>query len=138
MTNKKLETGVESKMCFQLVGAQYVVLGPMEVLSVEADGQVCLLTLVDGNRITAARHLGYYKAGLIQNFNFIEISKSLLINVFHIVRYVPRERTIQLSSGQVVSVSKSKQEALNKIFKDLHNAWAMNRLETTDADSGKL
>jgi len=125
-------------MCFQLVGAQYVVLSPMEVLSVEADGQVCLLTLADGNRITAARHLGYYKARLIQNFQFIEVSKSLLINALNIVKYSSRERTIQLSSGQVVSVSKSKQEVLNKIFKDLHNAWEMNRLETTDADSGKL
>ena len=117
-------------MCFQLVGAQYIVLGPIEVLSVEADGQVCLLTLADGNRITAARHLGYYKAGLIQNFHFIEISKSLLINVFHIVRYVPRERTILLSSGQVVSVAKSKQEILNKVFKAFHNSWEMNMSET--------
>ena len=135
MTNKYLETWVGSKMCFQLVGAQYIVLSPMEVLSVEADGQVCLLTLADGNRITAARHLGYYKAGLIQNFQFIEVSKSLLINVFHIVKYAPRERTIQLSSGQVVSVSKSKQEVLNKVFKDLHNLWEMNISETTLADS---
>jgi DNA-binding LytR/AlgR family response regulator len=110
----------------------------MEVLSVEADRQVCHLTLVDGSRITAARHLGYYKAGLIQNFRFIEVSKSLLINALNIVKYSPRERTIQLSSGQVVSVSKSKQEALNKIFKDLHNAWELKRMETTDADSGKL
>ncbi len=31
-----------------------------------------------------------------------------------------------------------KQDALNKIFKDLHNAWEMNQLETTDADSEKL
>lgn len=122
-------------MCFQLVGAQYIVLSPMEVLSVEADGQVCLLTLADGNRITAARHLGYYKAGLIQNFQFIEVSKSLLINVFHIVRYTPRERTIQLSTGQSVSVSKSKIDKLNRIFKDLHNAWEMNRPETMNADS---
>lgn len=122
-------------MCFQLVGAQYIVLSPMDVLSVEADGQVCLLELADGNRITAARHLGYYKAGLIQKFQFIEISKSLLINMFHIVRYVPRERTIQLSSGQVVSVSKSKQEVLNKVFKDLHNLWEMNISETTLTDS---
>lgn len=135
MINKYLETWVGSKMCFQLVGAQYIVLSPMEVLSVEADGQVCLLTLADGNRITAARHLGYYKAGLIQNFQFIEVSKSLLINVFHIVKYAPRERTIQLSSGQVVSVSKSKQEVLNKVFKDLHNLWEMNISETTLADS---
>jgi len=135
MTNKYLETWVGSKMCFQLVGAQYIVLSPMEVLSVEADGQVCLLTLADGNRITAARHLGYYKAGLIQNFQFIEVSKSLLINVFHNVKYAPRERTIQLSSGQVVSVSKSKQEVLNKVFKDLHNLWEMNISETTLADS---
>lgn len=135
MTNKYLETWVGSKMCFQLVGAQYIVLSPMEVLSVEADGQVCLLTLADGNRITAARHLGFYKPGLIQNFQFIELSKSLLINLFHIVRYVPRERTIQLSSGQVVSVSKSKQEILNKIFKDLHNLWEMNTSDTTLADS---
>ncbi len=135
MTNKNLETWIGSKMCFQLVGAQYVVLSPMEVLSVEADGQVCLLTLADGNRITAARHLGYYKTGLIQNFQFIEISKSLLINAFHIIKYAPRERTLQLSSGQVVSVSKSKQEVLNKVFKDLHNLWEMNISEKTLADS---
>jgi len=56
----------------------------------------------------------------------------------HIVRYSPRERTVQLSSGQIVPVSKSKQEALNRIFKEMHNTWDMVKPETTDVEMGKL
>jgi DNA-binding LytR/AlgR family response regulator len=128
---------MKESMCFQLIGSQYLLLNPIEVISVEADRQVCHLTLTDGSRITAARHLGYYKAGLIQNFQFKEISKSLLINVLHIVRYSPREGTVQLSSGQIVPVSKSKQEALNRIFKEMHNTWDRVKPETTDVEMGK-
>jgi DNA-binding LytR/AlgR family response regulator len=128
---------MKESMCFQLVGLQYLLLNPIEVISVEADRQVCHLTLTDGSRITAARHLGYYKSGLIQNFQFKEISKSLLINALHIVRYSPRERTVQLSSGQIVAVSKSKQEALNRIFKELHNTWDMAKPEPMDVDMGE-
>jgi hypothetical protein len=37
---------MKESMCFQLIGSQYLLLNPIEVLSVEADRQVCHLTLV--------------------------------------------------------------------------------------------
>ncbi len=123
-----------SKLCFQLIGSQYVLLNPSEVLFLEADRQVCHIALADGNKLVAVRHLGYYKPELVQNFQFVELSKSLVINIVHITKYLPRERNVQLSSGQILTVAKSRQETLNKIFRDLHNRWKQEDKEESEVE----
>ncbi|GEM_PF-1761393 len=125
-----------SKLCFQLIGSQYVLLDPSEVLFLEADRQVCHISLADGNKLVAVRHLGYYKQELLQSFQFIELSKSLLINVLHIAKYLPRDRNVQLSSGQTLTVAKSRQEALNKIFRDMHDRWKQEGNEQPELEQG--
>lgn len=106
-----------------MVGSHYLILNTEEVLFVEADRQVCHLHLTNGNRMIAARHLGYYKSNLIQDYCFVELSKSLLVNAIHLQKYSPRERIIQLSSGKTLPVAKTRQEALNRIFRQLHDGW---------------
>lgn len=114
---------LDSKLCFQLVGSQYILLNPSHVLFLEADRQVCEINLTDGSKLVASRHLGYYKEELIRKFNFLETSKSFLINPIHIMRYAPRERVIQLYTGQSVPVAKSRHEEINKIFRQMHERW---------------
>lgn len=127
------------KLCFQLVGSQYVLLVPMEVVFLEADRQVCHIIMADNNRLVAVRHLGYYKKELLEHYKFLELSKSLLVNTIHIVKYSPRERTVQLSTGQSLPVAKSRQEHLNKLFRQLHDQWSNmdnppNSMESDDAE----
>jgi DNA-binding LytR/AlgR family response regulator len=124
----------ENKLCFQLIGSQYILLTPIEVLYLEADRQVCNIALADGTRIVAVRHLGYYKKELLQNFRFLELSKSILVNAAHLVKYSPRERMVHLGSGHALPVSKTRQEVLNKTFRQLHDNW-LQGLDTSD-DSG--
>lgn len=112
-----------SKLCFQLIGANYVLLNPADVLFLEADRQVCNIYLMDGARLVAVRHLGYYKKELIESYQFLELSKSVVVNGIHIVKYSPRERMIQLLSGLNLPVSKSRQEHLNKLFRQQHDLW---------------
>jgi DNA-binding LytR/AlgR family response regulator len=121
----------ENKLCFQLIGSQYILLTPIDVLYLEADRQVCNITLADGTRIVAVRHLGYYKKELLQNFKFLELSKSILVNAAHLVKYLPRERVVHLGSGHRLVVSKTRQEALNKTFRQLHDNW-LQGLDTSE------
>lgn len=125
----------ENKLCFQLIGSQYILLAPIDVLYLEADRQVCNIALADGTRMVAVRHLGYYKKDLLQNFKFLELSKSILVNAVHLVKYSPRERTVHLGSGHALQVSKTRQEALNKTFRQLHDNWVKGE-DTSDASSG--
>ncbi len=125
-----------SKLCFQLVGANYILLSPSEILFLEADRQVCNINLSDGSRLVAVRHLGYYKKELLGNFNFLELSKSILVNALHITKYSPRERLVVLYSGHSLSVAKSRQENLNKMFRDLHDYWSNNGAAPDNIENG--
>lgn len=111
------------KICVQLVGSQYVMLAPREIICIEADRQVCHFIMKSGNKLSAAHHLGYYKSGLLRDGHFVELSKSLLVNVLHIYRYASRDRMIEMTTGQFLPISKSRQEVLNKLFKDWHDNW---------------
>ncbi|MCC7506009.1 MAG: LytTR family transcriptional regulator DNA-binding domain-containing protein [Saprospiraceae bacterium] len=111
------------KICIQLIGSQFVLLPCSEVLYLEANRQVCHIMLTDGGRLTASRHLGFYKTGLLRDYRFVEVSKSMLINAQHIRRFSPRERLIQLTTGISLPVAKSKQEPLSRLFRDWHEAW---------------
>ena len=112
-----------NRICIQMIGGNYLILNNVEVLFIEADRQVCHLNLINGNRHTAVRHLGYYKQGLIEQYGFIELSKSILVNTIHLQKYSPRERNIQLTSGQILPVAKTRQEVLNKLFRQMHDCW---------------
>lgn len=122
-----------SRVCIQIIGAQYVLLNPLEIVFFEADRQVCHLMLSDGAKLTAARHLGYYKQGLIREFRFLEISKSQLVNLHHVTKFNTRERILTVTTGHQLSVAKSQKEDVARIFKDLHDGW-QPREDTFDAD----
>lgn len=113
-----------TKLCFQLIGAQYILLEPLDILFLEADRQVCHINLRDGNKLVAVKHLGYYKKKMLDQFGFLELSKSIVINTRHITKYSPRDRVVHLSSGQGLTVAKTRQEMLNKTFRKLHEDWA--------------
>ncbi len=129
-----------NKLCFQLIGSQYVLLDPIEILYLEADRQVCNILLADSNRLVAVRHLGYYKKTIVLNFGFLELSKSLLINPVHMVKYTPRERIVHLVSGHALPVSKTRQEVLNKAFRALHDQWVegLGPAEYIEPDQGQV
>ena len=112
-----------TKLCIQLIGAHYCLVHPSEILCVEANRQVCHFTLADGSRLTASRHLGFYKNGLIKISNFVEVSRSMLVNMSHVAKYATRERIIYLSNGLIIPVSMSRQEEINQLFKKLHEVW---------------
>jgi DNA-binding LytR/AlgR family response regulator len=111
------------KICFQLLGNQYVLLSIHEIIWLEADRQICYVNLKDGTKLTVAHHLGNYKDRLMEQFHFLEISRSSLVNPEYLTLYNPKDRTITLSSGQHLILSKQKQGLLNTYFKSLHDHW---------------
>lgn len=66
----------------------------------EADQSICRVFLEDGKKLTSAKHLGYYIQLLSDNADFIQSSKSHLINFDKIKQYDHRERTIKFSNGE--------------------------------------
>jgi DNA-binding LytR/AlgR family response regulator len=119
-----MESIFNSKICFQLVGSQYVLLHQNDIICAEADKQLCRIQLVDGSKLIVGAHLGYYKKKLLESHGFIEISRSILANSHHISKYHPRERMLYLTDGITVKVAKGRQEYLNQLFRHAHERQA--------------
>jgi DNA-binding LytR/AlgR family response regulator len=113
----------DGRLCFKLPSAQYLILNRDELMYVEADREICHLNLANGERLSVTNHLGYYKQVLIEQFGFMEVSKSVIVNANHIIRYKTRERLLQLSGGQEVTVSNSRKEELAAFFKEMYQQW---------------
>ena len=82
---------------------QFVPIANIEYL--EADQTICRLFLADGSKMVSSKHLGHYIQILNDHPDFIQSSKSHLINLAQIDSYNHRERTIKFVSGSHVIAS---------------------------------
>jgi DNA-binding LytR/AlgR family response regulator len=110
----------DDRICFQLTGAQYAFVESGKLMYVEADGQVSYAMLEDGTRLVVAHNIGYYKPVLLRQFQFMEISKSLMVNPRHIFRYSHRERALTLISGATLDASEQGARTLHKYVRQFH------------------
>lgn len=123
MTQMQKRPLSEDKLCFKQPGSQFFLVNRQELLYIEADREICHLNLANGERLPITSHLGFYKSALLEKHGFMEVSKSVLVNPAHLVRYKVRERLLQVSNGQEVVVAKSKKDAVNAFFQERYQQW---------------
>lgn len=82
---------------------QFVPIDQIEYI--EADQTISRVFLTDGSSKVSAKHLGHYAQILNDHEDFIQSSKSHLINLALIETYHHRERTIKFGSGAHVIAS---------------------------------
>jgi hypothetical protein len=80
--------------------------------------------------MAVSHHLGYYKNGLIEQFQFLEISRSILLNPYYISLYNPKDRSLTLASGQKFILSKQRLGLLNIYFRGLHESWGQFKVSS--------
>lgn len=76
-----------------------------DILYFEADENTCMIIRVEGEPLHSTRHLGYYIDLLSGNPEFVQISKSCLVNATHVRRYDHREKTLVLRQGGTLVAS---------------------------------
>lgn len=75
-----------------------------DIIYIKADGPISHIH-TQSDKIVSVKNLGYY----IELFNdlpyFIQLSRALLVNENHIIRFNPKERLVQLSDGSTITAS---------------------------------
>ncbi|MGI6342740.1 MAG: LytR/AlgR family response regulator transcription factor [Bacteroidales bacterium] len=119
MLNKGFEQNIE-KVAFHVAQGGVEFVEVKKVIYLQADGVVTKVFIDDSNNpdkyITAHRNLGYYKNMLVNDFNFLILSNSLLLNPQYIKRFVPKELAITLSNGKVLFASRRYGKSLKEKF----------------------
>ena len=95
-----------------------------KLLYVNADKTTSVFYTSD-EKIFSTRHLGYYIDLLSGNTNFVQISRSCLVNTDHIKNYNPKTRIIKLDNESELTVS----HRYNKKFRESLKPQQGNRVE---------
>lgn len=90
-----------------------------QVLYIKGEDNISFLQMTNGERIIAMRNLGYYKNSVLHGSHFFLISKSMIINMEHLVRYDSQELKVHLTGDHVVAASRRGGKALSDHLKML-------------------
>jgi two-component system LytT family response regulator len=108
------DTPTSSKIAFHLRNGIVELIDIPQIIYLQADSVVTYVYLTNDRKLTANRNLGFYKELLISDFNFKQISNSLLVNNDFIKQYNHHELTLTLTDGSHLYASKR----FGKILKD--------------------
>jgi two-component system, LytTR family, response regulator len=75
------------------------------IVYIEADENISMVHLADGQSLHSNKNFGHYLNLLSDNLDFIQISKSYLVNVAHIRQYNHQDKSLRLKTGQTLIVS---------------------------------
>lgn len=76
-----------------------------QIVYVQADENMSQIKLLNNNILRSVKHLGYYIDLLYSHQEFIQISKSFLVNTIHLKQYNHREKTLVLKNGETLIAS---------------------------------
>ncbi|MCC7520511.1 MAG: response regulator transcription factor [Flavobacteriaceae bacterium] len=77
-----------------------------DIVYLKADGVISYIYLENGKQLTTNKNLGYYKDMLVLDYDFKQISNSLLVNTLFIKRYNHHELLVSLTNGEHLYASK--------------------------------
>lgn len=72
---------------------------------IEADENISRIHLVNDQLMNSSKSFGHYLSLLSDNNSFLQISKSIMVNVQHIKQYHHQEKTLKLKSNNTLVVS---------------------------------
>lgn len=76
-----------------------------DILYFEADQNMSKVKLVSGKTLRSVKHLGHYLELLYGHKEFIQISKSCMVNRIHLKQYNQRNKTLKLNNGESLIAS---------------------------------
>jgi len=76
-----------------------------DIMYLAADENTCMVFQQSGSPLHSIKHLGYYLELLSGNSEFIQISKSCLVNATHVKRYDHRAKELSLKNGHALVAS---------------------------------
>lgn len=87
-----------------------------QIVYFEADENVSIVHLANGQLLHSSKSFGHYLGLLSDNPDFVQISKSLLVNVLHIRQYNHQDKSLKLKSNDSLTVSHRFSSGLHKFL----------------------
>lgn len=87
-----------------------------QVVFIEADENISKVHMAEGKTLLSHKNFGHYLALLSDNIDFIQISKSYLVNVTQMKQYNHQDRSLKLKTGQNLIVSHRFSRELHKFL----------------------
>ena len=82
---------------------------------IEASKNYSIFHLLEGEDVVASKSMGEYEK-LLDGSDFLRVSRSIIVNVSFIKRYLKKEGSVVLKDGQEVLVSNSRKDELLKLM----------------------
>ena len=76
-----------------------------DILFLQADENTCKVRLSSDKFLHSTKHLGHYMELLMGHAEFVQISKSCMVNTDHLKQYNQREKTLLLKNGESLIAS---------------------------------
>ncbi len=86
------------------------------IVYIEADENISVVHLSNGQSLHSNKNFGHYLSLLSDNFDFIQISKSYLVNVSHIRQYNHQDKSLKLKTEHTLIVSHRFSRELHKFL----------------------
>lgn len=92
---------------------------------IEADGNVSIIYLTNNQKLYSSKNFGHYLGLLSDKKEFVQISKSYLVNLTHVKQYNHQDKSLKLKTNESLVVSHRFSKGLHKYLlnnqKDLIN-----------------
>jgi two-component system LytT family response regulator len=95
-----------SKIAFHLRGGVIELINVSEIKYLKADGVISYVNIKDGRNLATSKNLGFYKEILINDYSFVMISNSYLVNREYIKKFNSRDLSVMLADNTVLFASK--------------------------------
>jgi len=96
---------VYPKIAFQLPQSSIRLVSARDILYLEADGVVTNVIL-NNDKFTTVKNIGFYKNELIESYDFLPISKSIIVNTIHVRNFIPKNQKVILENGVELQTSR--------------------------------
>lgn len=88
----------------------------IQIVYIEADENVSIIHLSNNQILNSSKSFGHYLSLLSDNHDFIQISKSCLVNLAHIKQYNHQDKSLKLKNNDSLVVSHRFSRVLHKFL----------------------
>ncbi len=104
------------RITIRLVGGIRRLVSVQDLVYFQADREMTKVFLASGQTLTATVNIGYFKRTLQEDYDFLLVHQSYLVNAEYIRQFDPRASEIELSTGFKLATSQSGTALLRAYF----------------------
>lgn len=119
-SNDRIQLLKENKKKLQKIAIpyknDYVILNINTIICIQADRVYSIIQTIEGKQYVASKKLSYYENLFQDEGTMVRVHRSWMVNTEHIELYSKREKQIELTTGELIPVSRGYKDSFETIF----------------------